>query len=109
MPYKDPAARRAANRRHYERNADRERRRVVVRRERVKQEARDLVRAAKEVPCADCGGTFSSVCMDFDHQGDKTAAIAKMVSDGRSLDMIEAEIAKCEIVCSNCHRIRTWL
>jgi hypothetical protein len=45
--------------------------------------------------------------MDFDHVGeDKLMNIAKMA--GLSWARIEAEIAKCEVVCSNCHRIRTW-
>jgi hypothetical protein len=46
--------------------------------------------------------------MDFDHHapGSKTLAIGEsaLVSTARLL----AEIAKCEVVCANCHRIRTF-
>lgn len=60
-------------------------------------------------PCADCGGNFHPVAMDFDHIGPKLGNIASMVSSGYKLPLIQAEIAKCQIVCANCHRIRTHL
>lgn len=64
--------------------------------------------ALKDVPCADCQGRFPRVCMDFDHvRGKKIASISKMMRESYSWESILAEIAKCEVVCSNCHRIRT--
>jgi len=57
-------------------------------------------------PCADCGGIFPAVCMDFDHMRDKTGEISQLVKAG-GWPRIQAEIDKCEIVCANCHRIRT--
>ena len=48
--------------------------------------------------------------MDFDHvRGTKVTILAKLRSGRASLSKIEAEIAKCEVVCANCHRIRTYL
>jgi hypothetical protein len=47
--------------------------------------------------------------MDFDHrQGEtKRAVVTRMI--GRSgLARIFAEAAKCDIVCANCHRRRTF-
>ena len=46
------------------------------------------------------------VCLDFHHldANEKEFSIAKMVSNGRKWQEIENEIAKCIIVCSNCHR-----
>lgn len=62
-----------------------------------------------ETPCADCKQTFDPVCMDFDHvRGVKRKKIVQLVNDGYSKDVILEEIAKCELVCANCHRIRTW-
>lgn len=60
-------------------------------------------------PCTDCGGLFPPVCLDFDHlpQFQKRLGISRMVSTCRSWAAITAEIAKCELVCANCHRIRT--
>lgn len=61
-----------------------------------------------KTPCADCGLKFHPVCMDFDHRpGEiKIAGVAALVSHGsaRALD----EIKKCDIVCANCHRLRTF-
>lgn len=60
----------------------------------------------KNAPCADCGFQFASVAMDFDHvHGVKTAGIAQMGSWSR--EKVLTEIAKCELVCANCHRTRT--
>jgi hypothetical protein len=70
------------------------------------QEKRSLIRLLKARPCADCGGSFPPICMDFDHVGDdKVMNVSKM---GRySIERILEEIAKCEVVCANCHRLRT--
>jgi hypothetical protein len=62
-------------------------------------------------PCTDCGQSFDPVCMDFDQLRDKDFNISQMVRS-YSWDKIKAELAKCELVCSNCHRLRTknrWL
>ena len=69
-----------------------------------------VVDAFKDIPCMDCGQTFPTVCMDFDHRNpeDKSFAIAAGKGN-RSLESLIAEIDKCDVVCSNCHRIRTWL
>jgi hypothetical protein len=60
----------------------------------------------REHPCVDCG-EHDPVVLEFDHLGSKTAAIAALVSATASLAVIDAEIAKCEVVCANCHRRRT--
>lgn len=68
------------------------------------------VNALKEgKPCTDCGGIYPPVCLDFDHlpQFQKRLGVARMVGTCRSWAAIEAEIAKCELVCANCHRLRT--
>lgn len=70
------------------------------------RERRDLVAALKDVPCADCGGIFPSVVMQFDHLGDDKVAAVGQLLDG-SLDKLLEEIAKCEVVCANCHVLRT--
>jgi hypothetical protein len=69
---------------------------------------REWIRQLKSVPCKDCGGNFHWVAMDFDHLGDKEFDVGCMVGLGYGRKKILAEIAKCEVVCSNCHRLRTW-
>ena len=60
----------------------------------------------KDVPCIDCGGRFPPECMDFDHvRGEKSFNVGHGAD--RSQIQLAAEIAKCEVVCANCHRIRT--
>lgn len=60
----------------------------------------------KNAACKDCGGSFDSECMDFDHvRGRKLFNIGANRPHARSRVLIE--IAKCDLVCSNCHRLRT--
>lgn len=64
---------------------------------------------AKSGPCSDCGESYPFYVMDMDHvRGDKVSDLCDMVRRCFALDAIRDEIAKCEPVCSNCHRIRTF-
>ena len=72
--------------------------------------AKEFVDALKNAPCADCGNVFHPVAMDFDHVGDdKVMGVSTLVGSAYNLDLIREEIAKCELVCANCHRVRTHL
>ena len=57
-------------------------------------------------PCVDCGES-DIVVLEFDHQRDKLASISALSREGYSLARLKQEIAKCEVVCANCHRRRT--
>lgn len=70
---------------------------------------RKIVREAKDHPCMDCGVSYPPYVMDFDHRPDevKLGNIAELTNQvGRA--KLEAEIKKCDVVCANCHRLRTW-
>jgi len=70
----------------------------------------DIITFIKESnPCQDCGRKFPACCMDFDHRDrkSKTKEVGYLVHAGRSWQEIVRELAKCDLVCSNCHRIRT--
>ena len=55
--------------------------------------------------CVDCGNS-NPLVLEFDHvRGQKRKAVSMMMSYSRKT--LEAEMAKCEIRCANCHRIRT--
>lgn len=64
----------------------------------------------KSDPCADCGGTFLPAAMGFDHLPGtlKISDVSTLVVTGRTR-MAIAEIAKCDLVCANCHAIRTYI
>ena len=71
---------------------------------------RSMLRKAKSVPCADCRVVYPYYVMDFDHRPGEVKCfnLANVAGQTRiSLARLEAEIAKCDVVCANCHRIRT--
>ena len=71
------------------------------------QQNRAVVYALKEAsPCLDCGKKYPHYVMHYDHLRDKMGDLAHMVQR-ESLTRILAEIEKCELVCANCHAIRT--
>lgn len=58
--------------------------------------------------CTDCGNKDRRL-FHFDHITDnKEFNIADAISRSYSWERILKEINKCEVVCSNCHTIRTW-
>ena len=66
-----------------------------------------LKNSIKNEPCKDCGCCFPPCAMDFDHRpGEKKLGMVSRLSNSSRVRMI-AEIMKCDVVCSNCHRIRT--
>jgi hypothetical protein len=76
-------------------------------RDRRRRKARALVENhLARHPCSDCGEGDLMV-LEFDHLRAKRGHIAGLIADGISLPQLRAEIDKCEVVCVNCHRIRT--
>ena len=66
-----------------------------------------LIGKAKDKLCMDCGGRFPPEAMDFDHVRGKKLFTIGGGAAGRSLKALHAEMAKCDVVCANCHRVRT--
>lgn len=67
---------------------------------------RIVIQAAKSAPCTDCSICYPYWVMDFDHvRGAKSFNLG--VGANKSVAKLLAEIAKCDIVCANCHRLRT--
>jgi hypothetical protein len=72
-----------------------------------KQQLKQKLAQIKESSgCVDCG-INNHIILDFDHLHDKKYNISRMIHDGFSWAAIKKEISKCEVVCANCHRIRT--
>lgn len=54
--------------------------------------------------CSRCD-VSDPVCLDFHHvKGNKESTVARLVADDRSIEVISAEMAKCRVLCANCHR-----
>lgn len=59
--------------------------------------------------CTDCHGSFPFYCLDFDHvRGRKEFELRRAGDDITSIAKLKEEIAKCDVVCKNCHAIRTF-
>lgn len=107
MTTNNPILRKQENAKYYSENKEYHRARNANR----KRVVQEFVKQYKEShPCADCNNLYPACVMDFDHlpQFEKTEGIAIMAKH-TTLPRVMEEIAKCELVCSNCHRIRTWL
>lgn len=58
--------------------------------------------------CARCGYNEYACALDFNHvRGEKSFNIAP--NWGRSLQALKEELAKCEVLCANCHRVYTHM
>src|SRR3972149_2776712 len=95
---------------YYHTNRTRQLPLAIARKHKAYEIKRSYISNLKNIPCSDCGNTFPSYVMDFDHrEGQKKLAnIAHMSVRNWSLTKIQSEIEKCDIVCANCHRIRTF-
>lgn len=59
--------------------------------------------------CMDCQVEYPPYVMDFDHRPGETKSFnVSQVQANFTEEELWLEIAKCDIVCSNCHRVRTW-
>jgi hypothetical protein len=67
-------------------------------------------RELKNQPCTDCGGVFHYAAMEWDHRPgeEKVAEVSLLVLKSGSRRRILEEIAKCDLVCANCHAVRTF-
>lgn len=97
-------AQREYAKRYYAKHRDDYLRRSRERRKRNKEWLCEI----KDQPCVDCGLRWPPYVMDFHHRDpeSKLLGVAKaLVNKGRQF--VLDEIAKCDLLCSNCHRIRT--
>ena len=97
----------AANQKWREENRAQCRKTGAIGQARIGLRNRVIIEAAKCKPCMDCGREYPHYVLDFDHvRGDKRRAVSKMKYC--SVRLLLEEIAKCDVVCANCHRERTF-
>jgi hypothetical protein len=96
----------AYHREHYEANRQRYIDQAAAQKKRLRHERTAYLIAYFEThPCVDCGER-DPVVLEFDHLRDKLFDVTQGL-DFRSWQSILDEMAKCEVVCANCHRRRT--
>lgn len=112
MPYSDPKNKRDNHRRYmkevwYPKNKTKHIEYQTLIKRKIVQYIKEYKKQSK---CLDCGlsGSKYPEVMDFDHvRGKKGFELSSFHYHTNSMKAVEREIRKCEVVCSNCHRIRT--
>ncbi|MGB6839188.1 MAG: hypothetical protein WBE27_02885, partial [Microgenomates group bacterium] len=97
-------------RRYYHENKKRQLPLALARTRKARKQKSEFIREIKNKACIDCGLKYPHYVMDFDHRNDddKIINVAHAVTRNWSLTRIKEEIEKCDVVCANCHRIRTF-
>lgn len=70
----------------------------------------EKIKALKAAPCMDCGVHYPHYVMEFDHREGtvKVSTVSRLLRNSPWLKVLE-EIAKCDVVCANCHNARTFM
>lgn len=75
---------------------------------RFRERRQEMLNEIRNQRCHDCRKKYPVECMQFDHvRGKKLFTIGSGVMN--SWAAILREVSKCEVVCSNCHAVRTAL
>lgn len=99
----------AYNRAYYAANAVKLRKQKRVTNTARRKNLRQIILDAKTRPCKDCNQSYPVYVMDFDHvKGAKSFNLGSVTAVTVAESTLLAEIAKCDVVCANCHRIRTY-
>ncbi len=80
----------------------------IGRTRRFQAERREIINAVKmERGCAVCGYNAHAAALDFNHvRGEKLFNISQ--DPKVALHRLRAEMAKCDVLCANCHRVHTY-
>jgi hypothetical protein len=86
---------------------------ATLRRQQARRRHQQFVRwyqALKtDTPCADCGLTFHPAAMNWGHlPGTHKIADVGTLATQHSYGAVLREIEKCELVCANCHAVRSY-
>jgi len=74
-------------------------------RNRYNNRLRLLINDAKSAPCNICNKHYPHVCMDLHHREGEVKLFSLSKYSGKSFETVRAEIAKCDLLCANCHRL----
>lgn len=96
----------AYRREWYAKNREAEKARLLKSTKKRKQDARDKLQELKRtLKCNRCPENHPA-CLEFHHTdpNEKSFTISSGLSSGMSISRLLEEAAKCEVLCSNCHR-----
>lgn len=106
MPYKNREQQLEAQRRYYAEHREKQAHQQRDRRQRTRKYVIEVKTAAV---CTDCKIDYPHYVLHFDHiSDDKVMDVNRLAREG-NMEKLIAEMAKCEIVCANCHAHRTWM
>ncbi len=57
--------------------------------------------------CEECGEDHPAT-IDFHHEGDKEIEVSNAIRRGWGKERVMVEVAKCKVLCANCHRKLHW-
>ena len=98
MSYKDKQKQKEAQHKSYLKNKNK----IKLRSKKKRRENKKYVHSKKN-KCCKCGYS-DKASLDFHHLRNKDKTIAQLIRNAASFDTIDLEIAKCEVICANCHR-----
>lgn len=100
----------AYHRVYYAKNKDKYIAKNRLNKKRQRERLRKILWSFKQTPCQDCGGVFHPWVMELDHREntEKIEAVSNLVGRGCTDQKLLVEIKKCDVVCANCHRMRTY-
>ena len=82
--------------------------RLGVQKRKARASVAAKLRELRSAPCTDCKKKYGYWVMQFDHfRGQKSFDISRGAAFGYAWATMEEELAKCELVCANCHATRT--
>ena len=88
----------------YKRHNDRDRKYMAARAAALRDELRDY---KMKHGCVDCGYKAHFAAMEFDHRPGTEKLFNVNSKVAADAEKVWAEVAKCDVVCANCHQIRT--
>jgi|SRR5580704_4933195 hypothetical protein len=108
MPFKSDEDRRVYQRKHWKKYYNKTKHVLRVK-ERAKRTRAWLAEYKKTLSCSLCGENHPA-CLDFHHRdpSDKNGHVTDLINRNCSIATIQKEIAKCDVLCGNCHRKLHW-
>jgi hypothetical protein len=99
----------ARSKKYYNENKEHHKKVTLKRKNKlIKENQQKLINYYLDNPCVDCGND-NPLVLECDHRDgvEKVAGVGKLIQNACTWETIEKEINKCDVRCSNCHRIRT--